>query len=130
MPSLAKATLYGVQVTATVASSAVPVDCKIVGSGGVDITDVHTNTAPITITGEDVRKVTWVGEPTTTFYYKGAKGDLSMTFMYSDALDQNSLLTLNLNGLDLGTDLRCRVRSGDDFAFIVSACHMSSNGNV
>lgn len=51
VPSLAKATLYGVQVTATVASSAVPTDCKIVGSSGGDITDVHTNNVPITITG-------------------------------------------------------------------------------
>ena len=31
IPSQAKATLYGVHVSATVASSAVPPDCKIVG---------------------------------------------------------------------------------------------------
>jgi len=91
---------------------------------------VHTNTAPITITGEKVRSVTWSGEAVTTFYFKGAKGDLHMTFAYSDALDAHSVLTVNLNGLNLGTDLKCRVRQSDDFAWGVSSCHMTSNGNV
>ena len=110
VPSLAKATLYGVQVIAGVASSAVPPECKIVGSSGVDITDAHTNTVPITITGESRRSVTWSGEAVTTFYYQGAKGDFHMTFAYSDHLDAHSVLTVNMNGLNLGSDLKCRVR--------------------